>query len=124
MPRIVPSRVSSARTAVERLAFEILHDEVLDAILISHVVERADVGMRELRDRLGLPLETLPKIPAPGESVRQHLDRDDPLEPRVPRPIDLSHPARAEGREDLVGAETGADGECHDALTGFYRRGL
>ncbi len=43
----------------ERLAFEVLHDQVLDAVLIADVVERADVRMGELRDRLRLPLEAL-----------------------------------------------------------------
>lgn len=87
----------------ERLALEIFHDEVLDAILIPHVVECTDMGMRELRDGLGLPLEALPNLRASGELVLQHLDRDGPLKPCIARPIDLSHSARAEGREDLVG---------------------
>ena len=43
----------------ERLALQIFHDEELDAVLVAHVVEGADVGVRELRDRLRLPLEAL-----------------------------------------------------------------
>ena len=43
----------------ECLAFEKLHHQVLDAVLVSDVVERADVGVRELRDRLRLALEPL-----------------------------------------------------------------
>ena len=46
----------------ERLAFEEFHDEVLDAVLIADVVERADVGVGELRDRLRLPLEPLARF--------------------------------------------------------------
>ena len=49
----------------------------------------------------------------PAESVRQHLDRDVALEPRVPRPVHLSHAARAERRQDLVRAEAGARRESH-----------
>ena len=41
-----------------------LHDEVLGLALAADVVERADVRMRELRDRLRLPLEPLPRLPA------------------------------------------------------------
>ena len=47
------------------------------------------------------------------QDARQDLDRDVPVQPLVPRPVDLSHPARAERREDLVGAEAGAGWECH-----------
>ena len=32
----------------------------------------------------------------------QHLDRDRAIEPRVLRPVDLAHPARANRRDDLV----------------------
>ena len=44
----------------------------------------------------------------------EDLQRDTPVELRVARPVDLAHPARAERREDLVGAETSADSDCHD----------
>ena len=43
-----------------------------------------------------------------GESRRQRLDRDHAVEPRVAGAIDLAHAARAERRQDLVVAETGA----------------
>ena len=61
--------------------------------------------VRELRDRLRLALEPLPDLGRRREMRRQHLDRDRPLEPRVARLVDLAHPARADRREDLVGAE-------------------
>jgi hypothetical protein len=40
-----------------------------------------------------------------SELVRQNLDRHVSSEPRVFRFVKLSHPARAEGSENLVGAE-------------------
>ena len=49
-----------------------------------------------------------------GQPFGKHLDRHLALEPRVLRPVDLSHPARAEQREDLVGAEAGAGRERQD----------
>ena len=45
----------------QRLALQVLHDQVLGLALAAHVVERADVRVRELRDRLRLPLEPLPR---------------------------------------------------------------
>jgi hypothetical protein len=53
---------SSRQTVGERLALEVLHDEELRLALAPHVVERADVRMRELGDRLRLALEALPSL--------------------------------------------------------------
>ena len=47
------------------------------------------------------------------EVRRQDLDRHRALQPRVPRPIHLSHPARADRRDDLVRSESGAGGKRH-----------
>ena len=49
--------------------------------------DRASFSKRFRRSRIG------------GELRRQDLDRDLALEPRVPRPIHLAHPARAERRQ-------------------------
>ena len=50
---------------------------------------------------------------------RQHLDRDFAPQPRVPRPVDLPHPARAQRRDDLVGPEAGPGGKAQ-LLDSFY----
>src|SRR4029079_17233576 len=44
-----------------------------------------------------------------GES----LPRNGAAAPRIPGPVDLAHPACAEGSEDFVWAEPGARGERH-----------
>jgi len=48
-----------------------------------------------------------------GEVGREDLDRDDAIEARVLRAIDLSHPSRAERSEDLVRTESGAGFKRH-----------
>ncbi len=37
-----------------------------------------------------------------GERRGQHFDRDVAIQLRIARAVDLAHPARAEGRDDLV----------------------
>src|SRR5260221_9873287 len=44
---------------------------------------------------------------------RQDLDRDRPIEPCIPRPIDLSHPPRAGRRQDLVRPKPSPFRKCH-----------
>ena len=65
-------------------------------------------GWDSAGDGLRLALEARERVRVLRQPLGQDLDRDRPAEPRVPRPVDLSHPARAQGRQDLVGAETGA----------------
>src|SRR5512135_1597628 len=60
-----------------------------------------------------LPLEALLALFTFQESFRQDLDRDLSIEARVPRPVDLSHSSRPEGREDLVRAELRSGRERH-----------
>ena len=61
--------------------------------------ESCEIALRLALEALARPRAT------PTRRVGQHLDRHVALEPRVPRPVDLAHPARAERRDDLVGTE-------------------
>jgi hypothetical protein len=60
------------------------------------------------RDRLRLAIEALLRRRVVRPLGRQHFDRDDAIEARVAGFVDLAHAARAEGAENLVGAESGA----------------
>src|SRR5262245_18468471 len=72
--------------------------------------------MIERRDRPRLLLEAPQPVAVGGELSRQRLDRHLALQPRVTRPPDLTHAARAERGDDLVGPEarSGAD-HCKSA---------
>ena len=111
--RLFEGELAPGQTVGECLAFQELHDEVLGLALTSHVVERADVRVRQLRDRLRLTLQTLARLGRRGQPRGQDLDRDLAAEPRVFGAVDLAHSARAERREDLVRAETGAVSQRH-----------
>ena len=85
------------------------------------VVQRADVRMVERRDGARFALEALAELGIGGECVGQDLDRDDAIEPRVARLVDLAHAAGADEREDFVGAEAGAGGQSHGLLALYPR---
>ena len=89
----------------EGLPVEELHHQEIDVTLVTHVVESADIRMRQLRNRACLLLEPCAKIGITSKSLRQHLDRDRASEPDVSRSIDLSHAAFADGLEDFVVSE-------------------
>ena len=104
---MTPACVSGARVGVslERLAFEKLGDGKEDSALLADVVDGEDVRMVQGRDGPRLPFEPNLQLRLSAEPLRHDLDRDLPVQPRVPSPIHLSHPARAERRENLIRAE-------------------
>ncbi len=63
----------------ERLALDVLHDQVLGAVLVPDVVQRTDVRMRELRDGPRLPLEAGSQVAAAREPGTENLDRHDAI---------------------------------------------
>jgi hypothetical protein len=83
------------------------------------IEDREDVGMRKRGYRLRLALEPRERVRIARDRDRQHLDRNLALELRVPRPIDLPHPASAKRRQDLVWAE--ASSGCQGHLGRNYR---
>ena len=81
-------------------------------------VDRGDARMVQRGEEPRLPLEPLSSLFTFKELFRQYLDRDLSREARVPRPVDLPHPARTEEREDLVGSElrAGCQGQAGRSL--------
>ena len=89
----------------ESLAFEILHDQEVGAVLRADVVKRADIRMLQRGNGFGLALHALLQFRVSGEMRRQNLDGDGAVEASVLGAIDLAHAACAERREDFVGTE-------------------
>ncbi|HJZ76415.1 MAG TPA: hypothetical protein VKE51_31990 [Vicinamibacterales bacterium] len=110
LQRLLNLDPSSRDLLVERLAVEILHDEIVSPVLVAHVIKRADVRMCERGDCLGFAFEAGFQF---GIGRGQDLDGDRAIEARVPRFVDLAEAACAEWREDVVGAEADAGTERH-----------
>ena len=98
---LVDRQRTAAQTIGQRLAIEQLHDQ----IVLADVIERADVRMIELRDRLRFALESQLEVRAVGQLRRQNLDCHLTIEPCVASAVHVAHPARADRREDLVRPE-------------------
>ena len=97
----------------QRLAFEILHDDEVDAVLAAHVVEYANMRMVQARHRPRFLLEALAQATITGEMGRQDFDSHRTVEPRVLRLVDLPHTPRPDGGKDFVGAELATGTQCH-----------
>ena len=97
----------------QRFSLQILHHEVVNAVLLSNVMERADVRMIQTGDRSGLPFESLLEIGVVGQMGRQNLDGHGAVEAGVLGFINFTHPTGSDERENLVGSEFAAGGEGH-----------
>jgi hypothetical protein len=98
----------------EDLALEQLHHQEVRVGLVADVEERADVGVVEGGDRLGLALEALAALLVLGEGGGEDLDSDAAVEAGVLPPPDLAHSAGADGRRQLVGPEPRSGLDWHE----------
>ena len=102
---LTPGNRSPPQPLTERLAFQQLGHDEGDAVFVSDVMDRQNVGMREGGDGFGLPLEAGQRIGVICQAFRQHLDRHVAIEARVAGAVHLSHAARAEGSENFIGTK-------------------
>jgi hypothetical protein len=108
----------------EVLARHQLEHEIRAAPGLVHLVDLRDVGMVQGREDPRLALEAPQAILVGRQRVREHLDRDLALQPRVLRAVDLAHASGTERAEDLVLGEPVAGGEGHvPGLRAGYSRG-
>jgi hypothetical protein len=92
----------------QRFPRQQLHDQKSRPIVLPDVVERADVGVRDLGDRARFAVEPFAKLRIGAEGWRKDLQGNGAFEARVARRIDLAHPTRADCGLDLIGTETSA----------------
>ncbi len=111
--RLLYRERSSLEAVGQRLSLHVLHHEEVGAVVFADVVQRADVRMRETGDRSRLAFEALLHVGLHAELRRQHFDRDGPAQAGVDSLVDLSHPATADGRQDLVRSKARAGGKGH-----------
>jgi hypothetical protein len=111
--RVFHRQRSRRKPLRQGLAVDALHHEGRRAFDFLEAVDRGDVGVIERGEEPGLAAEACESLRIAGEVHWQHLDRHVAVESHVPGPIDLTHPARAERREDLVGAVLRAGNERH-----------
>jgi hypothetical protein len=84
-------------------AFNHLHNE----IVIPHVINLADIGMVERRDRSRFTFECL------RETLCGNFDGDITAKARIARPVDLTHSAFSENPYDRIGPQRFSDIQWH-----------
>jgi hypothetical protein len=73
----------------------VFHDDEMQTVALTDVVDGCDIRMIQRGGRAGFALEALHPFRVSRQVVRENLDRDGPIKPRVPREIHLTHAAGA-----------------------------
>ena len=92
-------------------AVDELHRDPESPVVLAAVVKRDDVRVRELREEVGLPLETRLEIVIAGDACVEQLEGVAPGKAGMSHQEHLAHAARAELPDDLV---TGYFCEVHE----------
>ena len=114
--RLVDAHGPTPEPVLERFAFEALHHEEVDAVLVADVVQRADVRVIEAGDDLRFALEARAHRLVRGAARRKHLDRHGAIQPCIDGSIHLAHAARAQKLADFVAPQGSAWLDCHAEL--------
>ena len=83
-------------SVLERLAVDVLEDDVGPTAVLAGIDHRDDVGMGDLGDGAGLAAEALDLVGLVGDLAMQDLCGDPALERLIAREVDGGHAAAAE----------------------------
>ena len=97
---------SRAEAVLERVALEVLHDQVIEPVVVADVEQRADMRLRQTRDDARLLLEALAAFRIGRDVGGQDLQRHHAAQACVARAIDLSHAALSGSTKDLVRSDS------------------
>jgi hypothetical protein len=99
---------SSRETNRQRLALDVLHHQEIDPLVMSDVVQRADVRVVQRRHGARLAFEALACVDIARDVGGQHLDRDGAIETGVARFVHVAHAAGADVRDECVRSDMAA----------------
>jgi len=108
----------------ERLPFEVLHDEEVDAVFVPNVMKRADVRVVQRRNRTRFTFQTLAELGVIREMSGENFESDDAIEAGVLGLVNLAHTASTDGADDLIGTEASAAAECHREILATLDKGF
>ena len=114
--RLVQRQRPLRQALLQVLARDELHRQHPLAAHVLEPEECRDVRVLQRGEQLGLALEAREPLGVGGERLRQPLERDVAPEAGVGGAKHLAHPARAERRDDAVGAHLITRGQAHCAL--------
>src|SRR5271157_2299873 len=94
-----------SKALLQRLAFQIFHDDEGPTFVFIDLINRADVGMIERRGGAGLALEAAQRLAVFSQLFRQKLEGDQPLQLAILGLIDDTHAPATDLLNDAIVAD-------------------
>ena len=93
---------TAGHQGTERLALDAAHAEIRLPVHLARAVDGDDVGMRQVRRRLGLRLKARMVRRRGQLAAQDHFQRDDALQAALPGLVDDAHAAAAQFFEQFI----------------------
>ena len=87
---------------VEASALDEFHGEIGAAVEFADFIDGDDVGMIEMRDRLGFDTKPAESVGVGGLVEQDHLEGDFAIQANLPRQVDDPHAAAGNLAKDFV----------------------
>ena len=114
--KLIQRGETGIETFAERLTLHKRHDQISDLVLLANIVKRADMRMRQRRDRPRFPLEPQSCLGITRQLRTDDFQRHMARQPGIRSSVNFPHPARPELRHDLVRPQPRARRESHMAV--------
>ena len=109
---LIQGQGPSPQSIRQCLSLHALHHQIIHPVLVSDIMQDTDVGMAQIGDGFGFPFESLLADGIRRELGGKKFERYGAIQARIPRTINLSHPACAYLFQDAVVRNRAADNGC------------
>ena len=107
---------------VETAPVDQFHRDVMQPLLLTHIVNRQNGRVAQIRRRGRLALKPAHKLFVEAQLGGQHFDRHLALQQRIKGLVDAGHPATAQFSVDRIAPQLASDQACHsDLASGWWR---
>ena len=108
---LIKRQRATGQSSGKTLAIDELHHEEISLALGNDVVQCADVRVIESGNQFRFAFEAVAQIRSCRQVGPQRLQRDGPVQSRITRAIDGSHPTDADRLDDVIGTNHRSRGE-------------
>src|SRR5262245_28838842 len=99
---IIYRQCASFEPLREGFSFQVFHDEIVEPVLVSDIMNHANVRVVESRYGLRLASKALVDFRLLGNILEKNLDRNIAVKTGISRFVHFTHAARTNGRKDKV----------------------
>jgi len=121
--KLIDRQRAAGQPLRQRLTLQVLHPQEIDAVILTDVVESADMRMIQRGDGAGFALKPRdqagPLFRALPQIRAEHLESDGAIQTAISRAVHFAHTAGAKQSGDFVRPQSGSVGKRHGVSIDF-----